>query len=590
MNIKDWFGCLQWAPKYNREWLVADSVAAVVVTIMLIPQSLAYAMIAGLPPEVGLYASMAPLLAYAVFGSSRALAVGPVAVASLMSAAAAGEFAQGNVEVFYQASIVLALIGGAFLFLLGVLKAGFVANMLSHPVVTGFVSASALLIAAGQVGHLLGVKAKGHTFLETVNELDANLHLSHIPTVLLSIACLAWLWWVRKNGKRVLNKLGIKGLLADVMTKAAPVVAIVVSISVVKLFPGAGIKVVGDIPTNLPGLMFPSVGLEAWAQLALPAILIALVGFVETVSVGHALAAKRKQKIDPDNELLGLGAANLASGAFGGFSVTGGFSRSVVNFDAGAQTPLAGVFTAGGILLATLFLTPFLADLPKATLAATIVVAVLGLVDLKAPSHLWWYSSKDFLAYFITGVLVLTVGVEAGILAGVAFSIMALLAAISQPHWAVVGKVPGTEHFRNELRHEVEMTPGVVSVRVDESLYFPNARWLEELLLKIVNERKGTHSVILQCSAINHIDASAVEALEVADENLQAMGVTLYLSEVKGPVMDQLKYSPWIEHIGGRIGLTHLGTVQMALSLNAKSGQSKQDPLAGSSVPLPESP
>lgn len=564
MNWKSWLGCLDWAPKYNQEWLIADLVAAVVVTIMLIPQSLAYAMIAGLPPEVGLYASMAPLLAYAVFGTSRALAVGPVAVASLMSAAAAGAFAKGDTALFYQASIALALIGGLALFLLGVFRAGFVANMLSHPVVTGFVSASALLIAAGQLGHLIGAPAKGETFLETMVELWHKLGSLNFPTLLLSILCLFWLYAVRKKGKAFLKSKGIEGLLADVLTKAAPVFAIAFSILVAVIFSGAGIKVVGDIPTDLPGLTFPSLPDGAWAELFVPGVLIALVGFVETVSVGHALAAKRKQKIKPDNELLGLGAANIASGAFGGFSVTGGFSRSVVNFDAGAQTPLAGVFTAGGILLATMYLTPLLADLPKATLAATIVVAVLGLIDWDSPKQLWKYSKKDFAAYFVTAVIVLIAGVEAGIMAGVAFSILALMASISQPHWALVGRVPGTEHFRNTLRHDVERVEGVISIRIDESLYFPNARWLEELLIQQATSKPGTKAVVMQCSAINHIDASALEALEQADENLHAMGITLFLSEVKGPVMDRLANTHWFESIAPRVGLTQLGTVEMA--------------------------
>lgn len=571
MNWKSWFGILEWAPKYNQTWLVADSVAAVVVTIMLIPQSLAYAMIAGLPPEVGLYASMAPLLAYALFGTSRALAVGPVAVASLMSAAAAGAFAQGDVALFYQASIALALIGGVVLFLLGAFKAGFVANMLSHPVVTGFVSASALLIAAGQLGHLIGAPAKGETFLETMIELGRQLSSLNLPTLLLSLACLAWLYAVRLKGKAFLKQRGIEGLLADVLTKAAPVFAIVFSILVASLFDGAGIKVVGSIPTDLPGLTFPDLPKGAWLELFVPGVLIALVGFVETVSVGHALAAKRKQKIKPDNELLGLGAANIASGAFGGFSVTGGFSRSVVNFDAGAQTPLAGVFTAGGILLATLFLTPLLANLPKATLAATIVVAVLGLVDWDSPKQLWKYSKKDFAAYFVTALVVLVAGVEAGIIAGVVFSILALMASISQPHWAVTGRVPGTEHFRNVLRHDVERSDDVMSLRIDESLYFPNARWLEELLLQQAASKLQTKALVLQCSAINHIDASALEALEQADENLHAMGVTLFLSEVKGPVMDRLSCTHWFESIAPRIGLTHLGTIDMAKASLAKS-------------------
>lgn len=564
MKLSAWFGCSSWLSQYNREWLASDLVAAVVVTIMLIPQSLAYALLAGLPAQVGLYASMAPLLAYAVFGSSRAMAVGPVAVASLMSAAAAGQFAQGNVELFYQASVVLAFIGGGVLIVLGLLRAGFVANLLSHPVVGGFVSASALLIAVGQLGAVLGVSAKGETFFQTVMALLKNFAQFDVATALIGALALLWLWAARKWGKNVLKGFGLKGLTLEIVFRAAPVLAIVMSIVAVSLLQLGTVRTVGAIPTDLPGLFFPSLEFSRWADLFVPAVLIALVGFVETVSVGHALAAKRKQRIDPNQELLGVGAANLASGVFGGYSVTGGFSRSVVNFDAGAQTPMAGVFTAGGILLATLFLTPLLTNLPHATLAATIIIAVLGLIDWHLPGMLWRYSKRDFLAYLLTVIVVLVAGVEAGIIAGVVFSILALLAAISKPHMAVVGQVPGTEHFRNEKRHKVTMVDGVVSVRVDESLYFPNARWLEDALLEVAVSKPGTKAMVLQCNAINHIDASALESLEKIDENLQAMGITLYLSEVKGPVQDQLLNSHWYTTIQNRIGLTHLEAVERA--------------------------
>ena len=564
MKLSAWFGCSSWLPQYNREWLASDLVAAVVVTIMLIPQSLAYALLAGLPAQVGLYASMAPLLAYAVFGSSRAMAVGPVAVASLMSAAAAGQFAQGNVELFYQASVVLAFIGGGVLIVLGLLRAGFVANLLSHPVVGGFVSASALLIAVGQLGSVLGVSAKGETFFQTVMALLKNFAQFDVATALIGALALLWLWAARKWGKNVLKGFGLKGLTLEIVFRAAPVLAIVMSIVAVSLLQLGTVRTVGAIPTDLPGLFFPSLELSRWADLFVPAVLIALVGFVETVSVGHALASKRKQRIDPNQELLGLGAANIASGVFGGYSVTGGFSRSVVNFDAGAQTPMAGVFTAGGILLATLFLTPLLTNLPHATLAATIIIAVLGLIDWHLPGMLWRYSKRDFLAYLLTVIVVLVAGVEAGIIAGVVFSILALLAAISKPHMAVVGQVPGTEHFRNEKRHKVTMVDGVVSVRVDESLYFPNARWLEDALLEVATQKPEIKAMVLQCNAINHIDASALESLEKIDENLQAMGITLYLSEVKGPVQDQLLNSHWYATIQNRIGLTHLETVERA--------------------------
>lgn len=565
MNPKSWLGCLHWLPGYDKATLASDAVAALVVTIMLIPQSLAYALLAGLPPQVGLYASMAPLLAYAVFGSSRTMAVGPVAVASLMSAAAAGQFAQGDVALFYQASVAMALLGGVVLFTLGAFKAGFVTNLLSHPVVGGFVTASALLIAVGQFGALIGVSAKGETFVHTVMALIKHFPLFNAWTAAIGLSSLLWLWLVRKRGKQVLAGLGLSGLPLELLLRGAPVLALVVSIVVVSVWAPEGVRTVGVIPTDLPGLMLPALSQDQWLSLVVPGSLIALVGFVETVSVGHALAARRKQRIDPNQELLGLGAANVASGLFGGYSVTGGFSRSVVNFDAGAQTPMAGVFTAGGILLATLFLTPWLANLPQATLAATIVIAVVALIDTDLPRMLWRYSRKDFAAYAVTVALVLVAGVEAGIMAGVGFSVLALLASIGKPHWAVVGQVPGTEHYRNVKRHAVTTVDGVLSVRIDESLYFPNAQWLEDLLLRLAADLGTTRALILQCSAINHIDASALESLEKVDENLHAMGVRFYLSEVKGPVTDKLKNTHWYSSIQARIALTHNDAMSMAV-------------------------
>ncbi len=564
MKLLERLACSTWLKQYNKNWFSADLVAAVVVTFMLIPQSLAYALVAGLPPEVGLYASMAPLVVYAIFGSSRTLSVGPVAVTSLMSAAAAGQFAQGDVALFYQASVAMALIGGGLLFLLGLLRLGFVANLLSHPVIAGFVSAAAVLIAVSQLGALTGVSAKGDTVLLIGHSLIQNATQFDWATTCIGVVSLIWIVTVRRWGRDALSFLRVCRAWVEVLARLLPALAIVFGLLAVVVLDLTQVRTVGHVPSQLPGLLVPSLAGDQWLALLVPAALIALVGFVEAVSVGHSLAAKRKQRIEPNQELLGLGAANVASGLSGGFSVTAGFSRSVVNFDSGAQTPMAGVFAAAGMVLATLFLTPWLAHLPHATLAATIMVSILGLIDWKLPNRLWRYSRRDFFAYLLTVLCVLGLGVEMGILVGVVFSILALLAAISQPHWARVGQVPGTEHFRNELRHKVNKVSGVVSIRVDESLYFPNAMWLEDLLLENALKDDNTRALVLQCSAVNHIDASALESLMSVDENLQAMGVTLYLSEVKGPITDKLKHSDWYESIQPRIALTHLEALRMA--------------------------
>jgi SulP family sulfate permease len=299
--------------------------------------------------------------------------------------------------------------------------------------------------------------------------------------------------------------------------------------------------------------------------------LISIVGFVESVSVGQTLAAKRRQRIDPDQELVALGAANIGAAFTGGFPITGGFSRSVVNFDAGARTQLASLITAGGILLATLLLTPSLFHLPQATLAATIVVAVWTLVDFKILARTWRYSKPDFMALATTIALTLIQGVEVGLMAGVGLSLALHLWRTSQPHIAEVGLVPGTEHFRNVRRHQVQTTPEVVSLRVDESLYFANSRAIEDRINEAVAERPALRHVVLQCSAINDIDASALESLESINERLRGAGLQLHLSEVKGPVMDRLHRSDFLQHLSGQVFLTHYQAL-MRLAPSLKAG------------------
>jgi SulP family sulfate permease len=322
-----------------------------------------------------------------------------------------------------------------------------------------------------------------------------------------------------------------------------------------------GMKIVGAIPQGLPPFTLPLWDMALWRELAMPALLISVVGFVESVSVGQTLAAKRRQRIEPDQELVALGASNLGAAFTGGFPVTGGFARSVVNFDAGAQTPAAGVFTAVGILLATLLLTPALYFLPQATLAATIIVAVLSLVDLSIFRRTWAYSKADFAAVVATLLATLSLGVETGLLVGVGVSLALYLWRTSRPHIAAVGLVPGTEHFRNVLRHEVRVDPALLSLRVDESLYFANARALEDRINDAVAAQPALRHVVLQCSAINDIDASALESLEAIAHRLHDSGIGLHLSEVKGPVMDRLKGTDFLHHLHGPVFLTHFQAI-----------------------------
>jgi sulfate permease, SulP family len=549
---------LDWGRSYERSMFSSDLVAAVIVTIMLIPQSLAYAMLAGLPPEVGLYASVLPLVAYAIFGTSRTLAVGPVAVVSLMTASAIGEIAMQGTAAYVAAATLLALISGVMLILMGLFRLGFVANFLSHPVISGFITAAGLLIAAGQLKHLLGISASGQTLPDIVIGLISNIGQTNLPTLVIGLSVLAFLYIVRLRLKSWLVAAGVSKRAADITTKVGPVAAVAATIIAVATLDlgAAGVALVGAIPQGMPVPGVPPLDLDLIRLLAGPALLISLIGFVESVSIAQTLASKRRQRIMPDQELIGLGAANVASAFSSGYPVTGGFARSVVNFDAGAQTPAAGIYTAIGIAGATLFLTPLLANLPQATLAATIIVAVLSLVDFAAIRRVWVYSKIDFSAMAATILGTLFLGVEIGVVAGIALSLLLHLHRTSRPHMAVVGNVPGTEHFRNIERHQVTTTPEILSVRVDESLYFANSRYLEDRIAALVAAQPELRHVILMCSAVNAIDASALESLEEINHRLQDAGITLHLSEVKGPVMDGLKRSPFLGDLTGRVFLS----------------------------------
>lgn len=564
VNIKRFFPILTWGKEYTAETLTNDLVAAVIVTIMLIPQSLAYALLAGLPPEIGLYASVAPLILYAIFGTSRALAVGPVAVVSLMTGAAIANLGLTDPGEMIAAAITMAFISGAMLLALGFFRLGFLANFLSHPVIAGFITASGILIAFSQVKHVLGIQAGGHNLTEQIIDLVHNLGDTNVWTLVIGLSALGFLFWGRVGLKPLLVKAGLSPKMAGIGAKAGPVAAVVLTTLAVWVFglDQRGVAIVGDIPRGFPSLSLPSFDSSKWAALLVPALMLSIIGFVESVSVAQTFAARRRQRIDPNQELIALGASNIGASVAGGLPVTGGFSRSVVNFDAGAETPAAGAYTAVGIGLAVLFLTPFLFFLPKATLAATIIVAVLGLVDLSILKKTWDYSFADFAAVAATIFVTLAFGVEAGVSAGVGISIALHLFKTARPHVAEVGLVPGTEHFRNINRHDVLTDPSLVTIRVDESLYFANARYLEDLVYDRVVCDQPIEHVVLMCSAVNALDMSALESLEAINHRLGEMGIKLHLSEVKGPVMDRLQTTHFLEELTGTVFLSQFAAQQ----------------------------
>ncbi|MGB4072696.1 SulP family inorganic anion transporter [Pseudomonas sp.] len=559
---------------YDRDQAGRDLLAACLVCLLLVPQALAYAQLAGLPAVAGLYASILPLVVYAVIGASPgvALSFGPVAVLSLMTAAALAPVASAGSAAYLLAATTLTLLVGVLLLLMGLLRMGFIANFLSHPVISGFVSGSALLIAVSQFKHLLGISADGLTLLQVLPALYAQLSAVHLPTLLLGVASLALLVLLRN-----LSLLGVPEALALRIRQLSALLLMLLAMALGALLQleAYGVKVVGVVAASVPPLALPSLEPGLLRELLPAAVLIALVGFVESVSIAQSQAMRKRQSIAPDLELLGQGAANVAAACSGGMPVAASFSRSALALQSNVATPLVGVFAAGLMLAAVLGLAPLLQHLPQAVLAASIIVAVLGLIDLASLRRTWRYSPQEGAAQLATLLGVLLYGVEAGILLGVSLSLLLFLWRTSRPHMAVVGQLPGSEHFRNVERYKVVESASVLSLRVDESLYFPNARYLEERIGALIAKRPDVRHLVLMCSGVNLIDASALDTLEAISERLQSAGVQLHLAEVKGPVMDRLQRSDFIQRFGGQVFVSQY---QALRTLDSESTQRAMRP------------
>jgi len=572
VQLRRFLPVLSWLPQYDRRAFAGDGLAGLIVAIMLVPQAMAYALLAGLPPEVGLYASILPLIVYGLLGSSRTLAVGPVAIVSLMVASTLGPLAQDGTIGYVAGAVLLAFMSGVLLLAMGIARFGFVVNFLSHPVISGFTSAAALVIAFSQLKHLLGFDIpRSHLITETLAHAAAHINQLSGVTVAITVASLlillGWKGWFA----RWLSGMGVPPAIVEPLSKAGPLVAVLVTTSTVWAFGlvSNGVKVVADVPAGLGPLTLPTFDLTLLEQLLPAAFLISVVGFLESVSVAKSLASKRRQKVDANQELIALGAANVGASLTGGYPVTGGFSRSMVNFTAGAVTPLASVITAVLVALTALLLTPLLYFLPKATLAAIIIVAVAGLIDPQALRESWAYSKADAISLLTTFAGVLVLGVETGIVVGAGLSIALYMWRTSRPHVAVLGRVENTEHFRNVLRHQVQTDPRVLAVRIDESLYFANCAALEERLLAEIAEHRDVEHLVLVMSAVNFIDTSALDVLANLIENLREAGVTLHLAEVKGPVMDGLNRVDFTRALGD--GQVHLSMHAAMTALTAST-------------------
>lgn len=564
MRLDSLLPILRWGRNYNRQTFAQDAVAAVIITMMMIPQSLAYSLLAGLPPQLGLYASMLPLIIYALFGSSSALSVGPFAISSIMTATALSvAFPETNSQDYLAGAVILALISGIMLLLFGILRLGFLSNFLSFPVITGFISASAIVIAVSQAGNLTGIESNGGNLLAMLTNLKQNYHDLNVYTSALGLVAILMLYFLPNVLKRLTVRRGFSSFWSDILSKSTPILVMLLSVLAVLQFDlNENISVVGVIPQGLPTLHLPDLialnwSTELWKSLLGSAALISLIGYVSALSVAQSFAARRRQRINPNQEAVGLGLANLASGASGAFPISASMSRSAVSFNAGAQTPAAGAYAAVAIALSTMFMTPLLHYVPVASLAAMIMVAVISLVDVTAIKRVWSYNRSDFSALTLTALVTLFQGVELGLMSGVILSILLYLYRSSTPHIAVVGKIPSTEHFRNRLRHQVELCDNIIGMRIDASLYFANARVLEDEVNGLIAQYPSANHLVLLCSSISDIDTSALESLRSVNRQLKLADMQFHLSEVKGPVMDQLSRSDFIDEMSGKVFISH---------------------------------
>ncbi len=566
MNLRNFFPILDWTKGYGTSQFRGDLLAGLTVGVMLIPQGMAYAMIAGLPPIYGLYASTLPLFLYAIFGTSRQLAVGPVAMVSLLTAAGIGAMAEGGTELYISLAIALAVLVGLIQFLLGLLRLGFLVNFLSHPVISGFTSAAALIIGLSQLKHLLGIDlARSHHVHEILIEAVEKLGAIHWTTFAIGMGGIALILLAKRINRSL----------------PGPLLAVVFGILLVwgLGLVDTGVNIVGDVPSGLPAFVTPTFD-GATIQALLPvALAIALVSFMESIAVAKAIQAKHKDyQVVPNQELLALGIANIGGAFFQAYPVTGGFSRTAVNDQAGAKTGMASIISGLLIILTLLFLTPLFYFLPKAILASVIMVAVFGLIDIKEPLHLWHTHRSDFWMLIITFLGTLSFGIEQGIGIGVILSLAMIIFETTRPHMAKLGRVPGSKLYRNVERFdEVDERPDVLIVRFDARLYFANLQFFQSKLDDWVDAKGAAlRSIIINAESINGLDSSALHLLETLATELKERDIQLYFCCVKGPLRDALTKS----HLVDLIGQDHFFmTVQEAVDAHDQIANQQTDSL-----------
>lgn len=551
---------LTWGRQYGFESARHDLIAGVVVFFITVPQVIAFAFLAGLPAEAGLYAAMAALICYAAFGSSRTLVVGPAAIIAMMTLESASAFAEPGAGDYGLVVVKLGLVTGVTLIVLRVVNFGAVISFLSHAVITGFISAAAVLIITNQVPSMLGIGAAPTTSMSSVvSHIGTSLQTVNLTVLLISVAAIVFLWVCRIWLAALLRRMNVGEQAIASLVRLAPMCVVIIAIAFVaglNLDETAEVGVVGHVPTELPDINMVSITADEISSMLPSAFLMAMVIFMESTSIGTAVASRRREKIEPNQELVGLGVANLGSSLVGGFPVAGSFARTLVNFTSGAATPVASLVTAVLVMATLLWLAPLFFHLPKGVLSAIIVISVAQLIDPQGIRKIFSFSRTDAVTFTFTFMAVLALGVESGILTGIIISFVLLIRSSSKPHIAVVGRWENTEHFRNVERHDVKTSPRVLAVRIDESLYFVNTRYIETFLFNQVAESPEIEHVLLICTATNFIDTSGLEMLELLSDNLEENGVTLHLAEVKGPVMDRLINTDFYKRMKGKVYFT----------------------------------
>ena len=551
--VKDHF---EWSKGYSISVFSADLIAAVIVSILLVPQSLAYALLAGLPPQLGIYVSIFPLIAYALFGSSHQLNVGPTAVISLMTAACLVTLPEGTRLI---SAAVLALLVGIMLIVAGLLRGGSIMNFVSRPVVSAYITGAALLIVISQLKHIFGVQASGTTAMELITSLWASLVTAKKITMLVGISACIILYASKKGLGYILVRAGLKSKRAKLIARMTPILVIMVYIllsSSFGLYEKYDLAIVGNVPAGLPPFAVPSVSMYMIEGLLMPAAVIAMVAFVDSTSTAQEFAARNRTHLDTNRELLGLGASNFVAGMTGGYPINGSMSRTAVNVSAGGKTPVVNILTAMFMAMTALFLTPVLKALPLAVLAALIIVACLSLLDFKNIWRTWVYSRADGLTAVATFLSVLIFGVQWGVLIGVVLAMALHIRQTLHPHIAEVGRFPGTEHYRDASRFVVETNEEVKTLRIDESLYYANARSLENRVSELIAANPKMRDLVLMCTGVSRIDASALSSLHEVNKRLRMVGINLHFSDMQSRVKERLFRSNFLDELTGQIFLS----------------------------------